>query len=141
MTAGKGARIVNVASNYAGSLDLSDLNFDKRRYDSTTAYKQSKQVLLVVLALLYAAESVRCWLLFASYLQADRMITGIASAKLFGGDASVCVNACHPGVVTSSKIPVCDVYTLFGGRGLQILVVLQLLSYLSSDIPAKISLS
>jgi len=36
-------RIINVASEYAGGLDLNDINFDKRRYDTTAAYKQSKQ--------------------------------------------------------------------------------------------------
>ncbi len=30
-----GARVVNVASNYAGNFDLDDLQFDKRRYDAT----------------------------------------------------------------------------------------------------------
>lgn len=67
------------------------------------------------------------------------MITGVASAKLFGGDASICVNACHPGVVTSSELPVCDVFTLLGERGLQVLVILQLSWYLSSDFPTAIS--
>ncbi|MCW8803344.1 MAG: SDR family NAD(P)-dependent oxidoreductase, partial [Ignavibacteriaceae bacterium] len=28
---------------YAGRLDLDDINFDKRNYDTTAAYKQSKQ--------------------------------------------------------------------------------------------------
>ena len=37
------ARIINVASEYAGGLDLNDINFDKRNYDRTVAYKQSKQ--------------------------------------------------------------------------------------------------
>jgi NAD(P)-dependent dehydrogenase (short-subunit alcohol dehydrogenase family) len=37
------ARIINVASEYAGGLDLSDINYDKRSYDKTAAYKQSKQ--------------------------------------------------------------------------------------------------
>ena len=35
--------IINVASEYAGGLDLSDINYDKRNYDRTAAYKQSKQ--------------------------------------------------------------------------------------------------
>jgi retinol dehydrogenase 12 len=37
------SRIINVASDYAGGLDLEDINFDKRNYDLTAAYKQSKQ--------------------------------------------------------------------------------------------------
>ena len=37
------SRIINVASDYAGRLDLNDINFDKRNYDLTAAYKQSKQ--------------------------------------------------------------------------------------------------
>jgi len=37
------ARIVNVASDYAGGLDLDDINFERRTYNSNAAYKQSKQ--------------------------------------------------------------------------------------------------
>ena len=37
------SRIINVASDYAGGLDLDDINYDKRNYDLTAAYKQSKQ--------------------------------------------------------------------------------------------------
>ncbi len=37
------SRIINVASDYAGGLNLDDINFDKRKYDLTAAYKQSKQ--------------------------------------------------------------------------------------------------
>jgi len=37
------ARIINVASEYAGGLELNDVNYDKRSYDKTVAYKQSKQ--------------------------------------------------------------------------------------------------
>jgi len=43
LNASGGARVVNVASEYAGSLDLTDLQFEKRQYDETAAYKQSKQ--------------------------------------------------------------------------------------------------
>jgi NAD(P)-dependent dehydrogenase (short-subunit alcohol dehydrogenase family) len=43
LQAAPAARIVNVASDYAGGLDLDDLNFDRRKYDSNAAYKQSKQ--------------------------------------------------------------------------------------------------
>jgi NAD(P)-dependent dehydrogenase (short-subunit alcohol dehydrogenase family) len=37
------SRIINVASEYAGGLDPNDINYDKRSYDRTAAYKQSKQ--------------------------------------------------------------------------------------------------
>jgi NAD(P)-dependent dehydrogenase (short-subunit alcohol dehydrogenase family) len=37
------SRIINVASDYAGGLDLDDINFNNRSYDLTAAYKQSKQ--------------------------------------------------------------------------------------------------
>ncbi len=37
------SRVINVASDYAGGLDLDDINFDKRSYNLTAAYKQSKQ--------------------------------------------------------------------------------------------------
>lgn len=43
LKASGGARVVNVASEYAGNLDVSDLQFEKRQYDETAAYKQSKQ--------------------------------------------------------------------------------------------------
>eukprot|EP01119_Soliformovum_irregulare_P026261 TRINITY_DN9990_c0_g1_i1.p1 TRINITY_DN9990_c0_g1~~TRINITY_DN9990_c0_g1_i1.p1 ORF type:complete len:266 (-),score=67.15 TRINITY_DN9990_c0_g1_i1:17-814(-) len=36
------SRIVNVASTYAGNVDLDDLNFTKRPYDQIGAYQQSK---------------------------------------------------------------------------------------------------
>jgi len=37
------ARIINVASTWAGDLDLTDLEFKRRRYNNGTAYRQSKQ--------------------------------------------------------------------------------------------------
>ena len=37
------SRVINVASEYAGGLDLNDINYDKRSYGTTSAYKQSKQ--------------------------------------------------------------------------------------------------
>jgi retinol dehydrogenase 12 len=37
------ARIVNVASAFAGGLDITDLEFKRRPYDATPAYMQSKQ--------------------------------------------------------------------------------------------------
>lgn len=36
-------RVINVASDFAGGLDVDDINFDRRDYNLTRAYKQSKQ--------------------------------------------------------------------------------------------------
>jgi NAD(P)-dependent dehydrogenase (short-subunit alcohol dehydrogenase family) len=68
------ARIVNVASYWAGGLDLDDLQFRHRRYDNDAAYRQSKQ--------------------------ADRMLTVAFAERL--RDKGVTVNACHPGDVAST---------------------------------------
>lgn len=67
------ARVINVASYWAGDLDISDLEFKRRRYSNGKAYRQSKQ--------------------------ADRMLTA-AFANRFE-PAAVTVNACHPGDVNS----------------------------------------
>lgn len=40
---GAPSRIINVASHFAGGLDIDDINFDKRKYNETLAYKQTKQ--------------------------------------------------------------------------------------------------
>ncbi|MDZ7623837.1 MAG: SDR family NAD(P)-dependent oxidoreductase [Ignavibacteriaceae bacterium] len=37
------SRIINTASHFAGGLDIEDINFDKRNYNETLAYKQTKQ--------------------------------------------------------------------------------------------------
>jgi retinol dehydrogenase 12 len=37
------ARVINVASYWAGGLDLTDLEFKRRSYDNDKAYRQSKQ--------------------------------------------------------------------------------------------------
>ena len=37
------SRIINTASHFAGGLDIDDMNFDKRNYNETLAYKQTKQ--------------------------------------------------------------------------------------------------
>lgn len=37
------ARVINVASYWAGGLDISDLEFKRRSYDNGKAYRQSKQ--------------------------------------------------------------------------------------------------
>ena len=67
------ARVVNVASYWAGDLDLEDLEFKHRQYNNHSAYRQSKQ--------------------------ADRMLTVAFAERLqpFG----IVVNACHPGDVNS----------------------------------------
>ncbi len=67
------ARIVNVASYWAGGLDMHDLQFENRNYCNEVAYKQSKQ--------------------------ANRMLT-VAFAELLYTDG-ITVNACHPGDVNS----------------------------------------
>lgn len=67
------SRVVNVASYWAGRLDLSDLEFKKRAYDNNTAYMQSKQ--------------------------ADRMLSKAFAEKL--KPYQISVNACHPGDVNS----------------------------------------
>jgi NAD(P)-dependent dehydrogenase (short-subunit alcohol dehydrogenase family) len=67
------ARVVNVASYWAGGLDLSDMQFERRRYDNNCAYRQSKQ--------------------------ADRMLTVAFAEQLH--PLGVSVNACHPGDASS----------------------------------------
>ena len=63
------SHIVNIASNWAGDLDLQDLHFQKRRsYDNDTAYRQSKQC--------------------------NRMLSVLWAERL--RDKAL-VNACHPG--------------------------------------------
>ena len=68
------ARVVNVASYWAGGLDLNDLEFTRRSYDNDQAYRQSKQ--------------------------ADRMLSAAFSEKL--EPFHIAVNACHPGDVNST---------------------------------------
>jgi NAD(P)-dependent dehydrogenase (short-subunit alcohol dehydrogenase family) len=67
-------RVVNVASYYAGGLDLDDLEFERRRYDNNAAYRQSKQ--------------------------ANRMLTVSDAERL--APKKILVNSCHPGDVNSS---------------------------------------
>ncbi len=68
------ARIVNVASYWAGGLDLDDPEFKHRHYNNDTAYRQSKQ--------------------------ADRMLTVAFANILKTHDFTV--NVCHPGDVHST---------------------------------------
>lgn len=67
------ARVVNVASYWAGDLRLDDLEFNKRSYNNNSAYRQSKQ--------------------------ADRMLTVAFADRL--NETGITVNACHPGDVNS----------------------------------------
>jgi retinol dehydrogenase-13 len=71
---GAPSRIVNVASYWAGGLDITDLEFTRRPYDNDAAYRQSKQ--------------------------ADRMLTAAFASRLAPYD--ITVNACHPGDVNSA---------------------------------------
>jgi NAD(P)-dependent dehydrogenase (short-subunit alcohol dehydrogenase family) len=68
------ARIVNVASELAGSLDLADVELTRRGYDGMTAYQQSKA--------------------------ADRLLTWALARRLAG--KSVTANAMHPGWVATA---------------------------------------
>lgn len=68
------SRVVNVASYWAGGLDLGDPEFKRRRYDNDQAYRQSKQ--------------------------ADRMLSVAFARRL--ESLGISVNACHPGDVNSN---------------------------------------
>jgi len=63
------ARIVNVASYWAGDLDMDDLEFQRRPFDNHTAYRQSKQ--------------------------ANRMLTAALADRM--AKRGIAINACHPG--------------------------------------------
>ena len=67
------ARVVNVASELAHDLDLSDVEFERRPYEGVTAYAQSKQ--------------------------ANRMWTWALARRLEG--TGVTANAMHPGGVNT----------------------------------------
>lgn len=67
------SRVVNVASYWAGDLDINDLECKQRRYNNDLVYRQSKQ--------------------------ADRMLTAVFAEKLKSSD--ITVNAVHPGDVNS----------------------------------------
>lgn len=70
---GAPSRVVNVASYWAGDLDLTDLECHRRRYNNNMIYRQSKQ--------------------------ANRMLTVVFAEKL--RDQGISVNAAHPGDVNS----------------------------------------
>ena len=67
------ARVVDVASYWAGGLDLNDLEFKRRNYRNGAAYRQSKQ--------------------------ANRMLAVAWAQRL--KDEGITVNVCHPGDVNS----------------------------------------
>ena len=67
-------RIVDVASYWAGGLDLTDLEFKRRRYTNGAVYRQSKQ--------------------------ANRMLVAAWAERLAPDNISI--NACHPGDVNST---------------------------------------
>ena len=73
MTASAPARVVNVASYWAGDLQIDDLEFKRRSYNNNSAYRQSKQ--------------------------ANRMLTVAYAERL--KSHKIAVNVCHPGDVNS----------------------------------------
>lgn len=70
------SRIVNVASTYASDLDLNDLQFERRRFESFRAYAQSKAC--------------------------DRMLTWALARRLDG--SGVTANAMAPGLITETGL-------------------------------------
>lgn len=70
------ARIVNVASTYASDLDLDDLQFESRRFESFKAYAQSKAC--------------------------NRMLTWALARRLDG--SGVTANAMTPGLITETGL-------------------------------------
>lgn len=76
LRAGAPSRVVNVASTFAGDLDLDDLQFERRPYDGMTAYAQSKAC--------------------------NRMLTWAFARRLHAG--SVTVNAMAPGLVLGTSL-------------------------------------
>jgi NAD(P)-dependent dehydrogenase (short-subunit alcohol dehydrogenase family) len=70
------SRIINVASQYASDLDLDDLQFERRKFESFRAYAQSKAC--------------------------DRMLTLALARRLEG--TGVTANAMTPGLITETKL-------------------------------------
>jgi NAD(P)-dependent dehydrogenase (short-subunit alcohol dehydrogenase family) len=70
------ARIINVASSYASDLDLDDLQFNRRPFESFRAYAQSKAC--------------------------DRMLTWALARRLKG--SGVTANAMTPGLITETQL-------------------------------------
>ncbi len=76
LKAGAPSRVVNVASTFAGHVDLDDLQFERRPYDGMAAYAQSKAC--------------------------DRMLSWAFARRLEG--ESVTVNAMAPGLVLGTSL-------------------------------------
>src|ERR1051325_58690 len=70
------SRIINVASQYASDLDLDDLQFERRKFESFRAYAQSKAC--------------------------DRLLTWAFARRLEG--TGVTVNAMTPGLITETEL-------------------------------------
>jgi NAD(P)-dependent dehydrogenase (short-subunit alcohol dehydrogenase family) len=70
------SRVINVASAYASDLDLDDLQFDRRPFESFKAYAQSKAC--------------------------DRLLTWALARRLKG--TGVTVNAMTPGLITDTRL-------------------------------------
>ena len=70
------SRIINVASQYASDLDLNDLQFERRRFESFRAYAQSKAC--------------------------DRLLTWALARRLEG--TGVTANAMTPGLITQTEL-------------------------------------
>jgi NAD(P)-dependent dehydrogenase (short-subunit alcohol dehydrogenase family) len=70
------ARVVNVASTFAGNLDLDDLEFERRPYDGMAAYAQSKAC--------------------------DRLLAWAFARRL--ANSGITVNAFAPGLVTETNL-------------------------------------
>ncbi len=70
------ARIINVASRYASDLDLDDLQFERRTFESFRAYAQSKAC--------------------------DRLLTWAFARRLKGTE--VAINAMTPGLITETQL-------------------------------------
>jgi NAD(P)-dependent dehydrogenase (short-subunit alcohol dehydrogenase family) len=67
-------RIIDIASYWAGGLEIDDLEFNRRRYTNGAAYRQSKQ--------------------------ANRMLVAAWADRL--ASKGISINACHPGDVNST---------------------------------------
>ena len=76
LEAATSSRVVNVASTFAGDVDLRDLQFEQRAYDGMAAYAQSKAC--------------------------DRMLTWALARRL--ADGSVTVNAMAPGLMLGTRL-------------------------------------
>ena len=77
---GTAANIVNVASDWAGDVDLDDLSFTRRKYDNDTAYRQSKALNRML---------TKQW---SEYFEKDdAMDVDIKNPN------KIVVNSCHPG--------------------------------------------